>query len=104
MSVGQETARLGRTASPRRDWEWQTSAACRGEDLSTFFGRDGESRAERDIREAYAKDICDLCPVRQACLEEALRDAPQHGVWGGLTADERTAERRNVLRRKRRAA
>lgn len=37
--------------------------------------------------------ICATCPVRAACLEEALSfEVPgqeRYGVWGGLTARER---------------
>lgn len=104
MTVGQDIPHLRRTATPRRDWRWQERALCRGEELSLFFGVEHERGPEKEAREEFAKSICNACPVRAECLEEALRDAPQHGVWGGMTADERTVERRNILRRKRNAA
>lgn len=104
MTVSQETARLRRSAFTRADWDWQERALCRGEDLTLFFGPDGETRAEREEREAEAKWLCGGCPVRAECLAEALREPPQFGVWGGMTADERTAQRRSILRRKRPAA
>lgn len=104
MAVHQDGPRLGRTTFSRSDWAWTERAACRDEDLTLFFGRDHETRGERDIREAIAKDICDACPVRAECLTEALREPGQYGVWGGLSPDERTAQRRSILRRKGRAA
>ncbi|MBO0676886.1 WhiB family transcriptional regulator [Mycolicibacterium sp. S2-37] len=42
-----------------------------------------------------AKKVCMSCPVRAECLKEALEfeaepGSVRHGVWGGLTAHERT--------------
>lgn len=38
-------------------------------------------------RDAYAsvRGICSRCPVREACLAEA----DDHGIWGGLTPEQR---------------
>jgi WhiB family redox-sensing transcriptional regulator len=44
-----------------------------------------------------AQKICAECPVAEACLEYALANHIDHGVWGG--ASER--ERRRILRRRR---
>jgi WhiB family redox-sensing transcriptional regulator len=38
---------------------------------------------------AKAKAICERCPVRAGCLAHALEHKIAHGVWGGLTEDER---------------
>ena len=54
-----------------------------------------------------AKQICAGCSVRQECLEYALHYPEYHGIWGGLTEDERLhlgtrrllAMRRDVLQR-----
>lgn len=62
--------------------------ACRGEDPSLFVGPDGEGRSDREYREAQAKSICAQCEVRSECLIWAI-DNREHGVWGGLTEDER---------------
>jgi WhiB family redox-sensing transcriptional regulator len=104
MTISQESARLSRSAFTRSDWAWQESANCRGEDLNLFFGDDGERGADRIIRERKAKQVCAGCPVMAECLAEALREPAQFGVWGGLSADERAAQRRSILRRKRPAA
>lgn len=78
-------------------------AACRKEDIapSTFYpedeqegrgsgnGKRGKAARQR-LRDAEeeAKRICRPCPVRSACLQYAL-DHQEHGIWGGLTVDER---------------
>jgi WhiB family redox-sensing transcriptional regulator len=36
-----------------------------------------------------AKAVCAGCPVRRQCLQYALATRQMHGVWGGLTEDER---------------
>ncbi|HEV3495824.1 MAG TPA: WhiB family transcriptional regulator, partial [Actinomycetes bacterium] len=40
-------------------------------------------------REARAKEICALCPVRRPCLDYALAIREPHGIWGGLNELER---------------
>ena len=78
---------------------WQDRAACRGMDAPLFFGPDNEPRPEREIREAKAKAVCQLCPVRVQCLDYALRNSIRHGIWGGLDGEERACERRRRARR-----
>lgn len=36
-----------------------------------------------------AKNICRTCPSRLSCLRDAMDQEIYHGVWGGLTGDER---------------
>jgi WhiB family transcriptional regulator, redox-sensing transcriptional regulator len=47
-----------------------------------------------------ARQICRDCPVQALCLEYALDNRIDHGVWGG--ASER--ERRRIARQRRLAA
>lgn len=72
---------------------WQNRAACRGVDTNVFFPATEE---EADP----AKAICDVCPVREACLEHALADREREGVWGGATE----RERRRIIRHRRKSA
>lgn len=68
---------------------WQQDAECvhhAGE--VDFFPARGES-----VREAKA--VCALCPVREDCLEFALRLKVAHGVWGGMSERERRSMRRD---------
>lgn len=69
---------------------WHLRALCRGPESVLFFPPAiPERREARDEREARAKGICGQCPVRQECLEFALRVREPHGIWGGLTEIER---------------
>ena len=49
----------------------------------------GESKTQRRKRESTAKRICADCPVRQECLDYAMRVHEPFGIWGGLTEAER---------------
>lgn len=80
-------------------WGWQADAACKDENLTLFFGPDGERQPEREIRERRAKKVCARCPVAAACLDAAINRNESAGVWGGLGEDERAAERRRRMRR-----
>lgn len=42
-------------------------------------------------RQAQAKAICATCPMVQACLDHALKNNCEFGIFGGLTPDERKA-------------
>lgn len=57
---------------------------------STFFPSDGAGVE-------VARNICATCPVREACLEHALVNRIDHGVWGGCSE----RERRRILKRRR---
>ncbi|MDP9389202.1 MAG: WhiB family transcriptional regulator [Actinomycetota bacterium] len=70
--------------------EWMMDGKCRSLPPSTFFPSDGVGVEE-------ARRICATCSVQAPCLEYALRNRIDHGVWGG--ASER--ERRRIARRRR---
>lgn len=69
--------------------DWRSQSSCRNVDPMVFYGPDRERAAARRRRVARAKAICQSCPVKGACLRQSLRFPEPHGVWGGLTADER---------------
>jgi len=72
---------------------WSSRAACHGLDPRIFFpGEDEDAEV--------AKSICERCAVREPCLEYALGSREREGVWGGCTE----AERRRIVRRRRRAS
>lgn len=77
--------------------EWKAWAECAKDqsDMLAMFPTDGDG----DGIEA-AKALCRVCPVLAECLAEALDNGEQHGVWGGMT----TEERKLLRRRKNRAA
>jgi WhiB family redox-sensing transcriptional regulator len=70
--------------------DWQFRGACRGDDSALFFAPSHfERKREKDAREAGAKRLCAICPVRTECLEYAIRIREPHGVWGGMNEQER---------------
>jgi WhiB family redox-sensing transcriptional regulator len=67
---------------------WQQDAECvHHAGRVDFFPARGES-----VRDAKA--VCASCPVREQCLDFALRLKVAHGVWGGLSERERRSLRR----------
>ena len=76
---------------------WRDRASCRDEDPELFFPIGVGGPAVGQIGEAKA--VCFGCPVTDVCLQWALDTGMGHGVWGGLTEDER-----RTLKRSRRAA
>lgn len=82
------------TIKPMHEGGWQESAACRREHPDTFFPDHGANRT--NIR--YAKEICSGCPVRVECLEFAIANNDEYGIWGGMTPGERFELRASVER------
>ena len=72
---------------------WRQRGSCQGLDSEIFYPV-AEDDSER------AKEICEGCPVREACLEHALANREQDGIWGGATAK----ERRRMIRQRRKTA
>jgi WhiB family redox-sensing transcriptional regulator len=72
------------------EYAWMLRGKCRGVNPADFFPSDG-------LGVEAAQQVCHNCPVRVECLEYALENRIEHGVWGG--ASER--ERRRILRRRR---
>jgi len=70
-------------------YEWQDQGLCRKGRRDLFFEEDRERGARRSRREAGAKRVCAVCPVKAACLQHALKAGEAYGIWGGLTAAER---------------
>jgi len=60
-------------------------AACIGIETNVFFPEQGES----DIT---AKTICNSCPIKKPCLENALDSQEHHGIWGGMNISDRKTE------------
>lgn len=62
---------------------WQTQARCAHvEDPDIFYPERGQS-----VR--AARELCFKCPVRQQCLEFAVEERIDYGVWGGMSKRER---------------
>jgi WhiB family redox-sensing transcriptional regulator len=75
---------LANTPGPGR---WVTQAHCRQSAWEVFFPGRGQ-----DLE--TAKDICAHCPVIDACRDYAIPISELHGVWGGLSENERRRARK----------
>lgn len=73
--------------------KWMEQGNCRNFAPAVFFPADGAG-VDR------ARKVCASCPVMQACLEYALAEHIDHGVWGGCSE----RERRRIAKRRRAAA
>ena len=66
--------------------DWQRQAACHDLPLELFFPSSGvESFRNMNV----IKPFCDKCPVQPQCLEYALREPDQKGIWAGTTENDR---------------
>jgi WhiB family redox-sensing transcriptional regulator len=70
---------------------WMAEGNCRNYPPAVFFPSDG-------VGVDRARKICSNdCPVAAKCLEYALDQRIEHGVWGGCSE----RERRRILKRRR---
>ena len=69
--------------------DWMDEAVCVETDPDMFFpdrgGRDGAKAAKR---------VCASCPVVEQCLEYAISNGFNDGIFGGMTPGERSAVKR----------
>jgi WhiB family redox-sensing transcriptional regulator len=83
-------------SAPRQDADddsataWMAQGSCRNYPPQVFFPSDG-------VGVDRARKICATCNVTEQCLEYALEQRIEHGVWGGCSE----RERRRILKRRR---
>jgi WhiB family redox-sensing transcriptional regulator len=96
--VGIDVTRANSHPPTELDVSWFAEAACLGQDPELFYPTAG--RAGLDAPGVQrALELCQRCPVREACLDYALAFEEHaqwdcHGIYGGLTA----RERRQIIR------
>ena len=73
--------------------DWMAQGNCADKPPSLFFPSDG-------VGVEVARRVCADCPVKEPCLEYALAQRIDHGVWGGCSE----RERRRILKRRRQEA
>lgn len=73
-----------------------STPACAGRDPEMWFPRAGQPQGEYKKQVRAAKLVCETCPVQRECLVQALADKEPSGIWGGLTAQERTRLREAI--------
>lgn len=59
-----------------------SASPCRTHDPELWFPEKGSSGAA-------ALRLCGGCPVRERCLEYALKHKIRDGIWGGMTGGQR---------------
>lgn len=69
---------------------WMGQGNCRQYPPAMFFPSDG-------VGVDRARAVCKTCPVVETCLEYALEEHIEHGVWGGCSE----RERRRIQKRRR---
>lgn len=76
------------TTVPR---DWQNLMACAGTLQPLWDFRIDPPGAETDglraLRLHEGKKYCRTCPVQDPCLEWAMEDGTQSGLWGGVLFD-----------------
>lgn len=72
------------------DIPWMEEGNCKDSAPEVFFPSDGAGVV-------VAQRICRGCPVQQTCLEYALANGIDHGVWGGTSE----RQRRRMMKKRR---
>ncbi|MER5200509.1 WhiB family transcriptional regulator [Streptomyces sp. NPDC002755] len=76
---------------------WRAASVCKDEDPDLFFPIGNTGAALLQIEEAKA--ACRRCPVMERCLQWALENGQEHGVWGGTDEGDRRRMKRRVARK-----
>lgn len=69
------------------DLRWMRKANCRNMDIDLFFPGNGENI------NAFTREVCGECEVRDECLWYANRTFSSHGVFGGMSPNQRESWR-----------
>lgn len=71
---------------------WMSDAACIGKPVTWWFPI--SAAAYEHPNTVRALRICYTCRVRHKCLQWALKHDDQHGIYAGLTPEQRREVRR----------
>lgn len=69
--------------------DWMKKGKCRGLQTDIFYHEQGHLSINS------AKAICSECPIREQCLDYAMRNRELYGIWGGHTTSERKKLRKD---------
>lgn len=73
------------------DWEGASCSIIADPDL--FFPQIRSSYNQRRQIQT-AKNVCSCCDIQEKCLDYALKNSIVHGIWGGMTPNERRTAKR----------
>jgi len=79
------------TPDKKLDLKFTDYAACAGEETRIFYPFKDEK-----LLMMAAKAICARCIVRDECLNFAIENEENYGIWGGLTPKERLNKKNDV--------
>ncbi len=82
---------LGYETATGEQLHWQDFALCAQTDPDIFFPEKGGSTTP-------ATSVCSACSVRSQCLDYAISHDIRHGIWGGMSDN----DRRRISRERRR--
>lgn len=68
---------------------WMSSSACAEISGDLWYPEKGSNQYTSNV-----KAVCKRCPVQRQCLDYAIANGENDGVWGGLTVKERRRLRR----------
>ena len=78
---------------PLGDNNWRRHAACAHIGGDLFYAAEADEIPLGAVAPPYvtdkAKAVCQTCPVQFDCLMTALETGERHGVWGGMSWNER---------------
>lgn len=82
------------------DTSWMSSPdkACHDEPPSTFITDDDGD--EPPFPSPRASALCNVCPFRPECLQFALENGIEFGVWGGMSGYQRGLLGRKINRKR----
>ena len=75
------------------DPDWLEQARCNPQNIPAGVKPSCFTNAEK-VAIPAALSVCESCPVREQCLEWALKKPELGGLWGGLTGEEREQVKR----------
>lgn len=71
--------------------KWREESACKGLDPNMFFPGPNDTEDQEE-----AHKVCSSCPVTEECMEYALANNIDHGIWGDMSERQRKKFRRNL--------
>lgn len=81
-----------------RGYDWRDDGLCRNPVLDPELWHPAGTTGHWAVQIGNAKQICFACPVLTTCRQWALDNREPHGIWGGLTEQERSSWRRRLQR------
>lgn len=80
-------------------WMSSPDRKCHKEPLETFITH-GDEHDEPPYPSPRARELCSSCPFRPDCLQFALENDIDYGVWGGMSAFQREQISRKQSRKR----